>query len=187
MGSLSSCWFRSGYQESEKGLCVAKRQSSTGETCRRPRPQVARTSGCFRSRKALVSLRAGRAQAPVDLATRCTTAKLRTVPRLSARTQLKPRLLCGLLQPSLLSPVVPRHFPSWIPSLVQSPLNCFAIFPDSLLLGTLLLPLSPPRPSPRPFSRQAPPLRSPCHRPRAPSGVCACSLSPTAKSSKGTF
>lgn len=74
-----------------------------------------------------MGLRVGRAQAPVDLATRCTTAKLRKVPSLSARPRLKPRPLCGPRQPSPLSPVVPRHFPSWIPSPVQSPQIRFAI------------------------------------------------------------
>lgn len=96
-GSLSSCRFTSGNQESERVSAwlsdnAVQQRPAVGHAPKRSQP-----GRCFRPRKALVGLRTGRAQAPVyRQAANC----------LSAHPRLKPRPLCGPLQPSPLSPVV---------------------------------------------------------------------------------
>lgn len=110
----------------------------------------------------------------------------------------------GLLAPPLsvcptsssFLPIVPSPFPRSfvlpfsLPSLRTPPLS-FVFLPHPRPLSdlghrNLWVHLWSPRPRPRPRLRPAPP-GSPSRWPGAPSGVCACSLLPTAKSSKGTF
>lgn len=176
---------RVGTQTLRRGLSVAQ-SLSLERPPRRSTPPVAPTKGCCRLRIALVGLRTGRAQAGIHKLSdatlhRRTARRLQPLGRPPASAP-PPAVLCS--SPPL-SPVVPRHFPSWIssPVLLQWPTRS-AAFGDSLLLERSLIPTFPAPPG---ASSQATPLWVPRLRPRAPSGVCACSLPPTAKSSKGTF
>lgn len=113
LGSLSSCWFRSG---------VSARQSASARAvlvrpADGPRLQWPRT-GCCRLRKALVGLRSGRAQISPELGTRCATAKPKRSRVCRPAPRLQPRPLCGPLQLLPSVPSVPRFFPSWIPNPV---------------------------------------------------------------------